>query len=375
MEVNEYKYLVNPFNIVEIVDSGIHKSHGPNDPDTVTLYFSRNNLRELNTFSSMVLDDDILFTIPGYEILFNIIDHSNPDLPVYSIILEATDIDVSSAKSLREICSCDEYDALRGSYDGTKITVERNDDNSVTFSVPTVQGVRVQQTVKSAPMSVFANLEEEVDVEKMQAKEALNLDIIYVKVRRTDKSMAFLKKVHMDHRSGKSKYFFDVGNDIHWYYNIEELEFDDKSIKLELKKAPMSIKQGTVQYAVDHDGRKKALDDCINRVRRELELREKLQNGMLTYKREDAMPKGITDVELRPNGEIHAKVNGKDEVEKLRKCLTDAYWGSIQEHWNNYWNLGIHKPCYDGFMQPIGGNEKVQSPQLHRARLNKPKSI
>lgn len=375
MEENEYKYLVNPFNIVDVVDSDVHRSHGPNDPETVTIFFSRNNLRELNTFSRMVLDDDILFTLPGYEILFNIIDHSNPDLPVYSIILEATDIDVSSAKSLREICSCDEYDALRGSYDGTKITAERNDDGSVTFSVSAVQGVRVQQTVKSAPMSVFANLEEEVDVGKMQAKEALNLDIIYVKVRRTDKSMAFLKKVYMDHRSGKSKYFFDVGNNIHGYYNIEELEFDEKSIKLELKKSPMSIKHRTVQHAVDHDGRKKALDDCINRVRRELELRKKLQNGMLTYDREDAMPKGITDVELRPNGEIYAKVNGKDEVEKLRKCLTDDYWGSIQEHWNNYWNLDIHKPCYDGFMQPIGGNEKVQSPQLHRARLNKPKSI
>lgn len=251
----------------------------------------------------------------------------------------------------------------------------------------TEQGVRVQQPVKSAPMSVFANLEEEVDVEKIQAKEALNLDIIYAKVRRTDKSMAFLKKVYMDHKSGKSKYFFDIGNDIHWYYNIEELEFDDKSIKLELKKTPMSIKQGTVQYAVDHDGRKKALDDCINRVRRELELRKKLQNGMLTYKREDAMPKGITDVELRPNGEIYAKVNGKDEVEKLRKCLTDGYWDCFKD---DYFFVpcgrGNGKPIFDPsnpehrsiimqglreMMMPI----EDKYPQLHRARLNKPKSI
>lgn len=357
MEENKYKYLVNPFNIVDVVDSDVHRSHGPNDPETVTIFFSRNNLRELNTFSRMVLDDDILFTLPGYEILFNIIDHSNPDLPVYSIILEATDIDVSSAKSLREICSCDEYDALRGSYDGTKITAERNDDDSVTFSVSTVQGVRVQQMVKSAPMAVFANLEEEVDVENMQAKEAINLDIIYVKVRRTDKSMAFLKKVYMDHRSGKSKYFFDIGNDIHWYYNIEELEFDDKSIKLELKKSPMSIKQGTVQYAVDHDGRKKALDDCINRVRRELELRKKLQNGMLTY----------TDV---------AADGSKDEIvctkqKSLSEILLEmspVVKSTLEREMDLIQRCKIHSDLFER-------KEDPKFPQMRRARLNKPKSI
>ena len=112
MEENKYKYLVNPFNIVEIVDSGIHKSHGPNDPDTVTLYFSRDKLKELKTFSKMFLYDDVLFTIPGNEKVYYMLDYSPLRASVYSITLEVTDVDFSSAKSLREICSREEYDNL-----------------------------------------------------------------------------------------------------------------------------------------------------------------------------------------------------------------------------------------------------------------------
>ena len=374
MGEDEYKYLVNPFNIVDIVDSDVHRSHGPNDPDTVTIFFSRNNLRELNTFSSMVLDDDILFTLPGYEILFNIIDHSNPDLPVYSIILEATDIDVSSAKSLREICSCDEYDALRGSYDGTKITVERNDDDSVTFSVPTLQGLRIREDA----VPVFVSHGDEPGERGEQGymnNEAVRFfsDVIgpftsdswqsphsaIVKSLKTEKAIKFVDSWFAKKPPRKSLFILKEGsNDIFILTNV--------SIEAE--------EYGVIIFEFSYYGNIMGPDVSIpTAVGKRGSL--PFQSGMLTYKREDAMPKGITDVELRPNVEIYAKVNGKDEVEKLRKCLTDGYWGSIQEHWNNYWNLDIHKPCYDGFMKPIGGNEKVQSPQLHRARLNKPKDI
>ena len=95
---------------------------------------------------------------------------------------------------------------------------------------------------KPAPIEEFVNLVEEVTVERLYPKYPFNLDTICATVTRTDKSIAYLRYVYDVTKSGDAKFFFNIGKTFLWYYNLETVELDDKSIRLEFKKSSVPIK-------------------------------------------------------------------------------------------------------------------------------------
>ena len=95
---------------------------------------------------------------------------------------------------------------------------------------------------KPAPIEEFVNLVEEVTVERLYPKDPFSLDTICATVTRTNESIAYLRYVYEVTKSGDAKFFFYIGKTFLWYYNLETVELDDKSIRLELKKSSVPIK-------------------------------------------------------------------------------------------------------------------------------------
>lgn len=69
-------------------------------------------------------------------------------------------------------------------------------------------------------------------------------------------------------------------------------------------------------------------------------------------------------------------VPNKEKEKILSKYVLDSYRDNVKQCVDEYLSLDIHKPDYSGFGRLIGENtEEDKFPQLHRARINKPKSI
>lgn len=346
MEENKYKYLVNISNLVRLVKYSINTGCCPDDSTRYIVTVRSKDRDVLETFHKMRMREDMLFCISTQVakvlILVDVDHHFDNIHHTFDLNLIGTEYSLDSefAKGLKRINSLDDIEKSHSDEPG---------EQGTTSGIP-----------------LFSDV---VDV--LNVKHECGSTMTYVTAARTDKTFAFLTK--WDGTPPPREFLFSLRKDDTDVFKLINVCIDFNGVTFEFSYYGNVMPNDSVSISVP------ALTGPRGA--------KPLQLGMLTYKREDAMPKGITDVELRPNGEIYAKVNGKDEVEKLRKCLTDGYWDCFKD--DNFFvpcGRGNGKPIFDPsnpehrsiimqgsreMMMPI----EDKFPQLHRARLNKPKSI
>lgn len=140
MEENKYKYLVNVSCFLEVTELSVDTGRCYGDPINAYVEFPEAHEAERETLADMFDNDDTLFIIPGYVGLFDLKSVCRIEDAPYWIRLKCIGNSIKDAVGLKEITSWEEYDELHA-----KITTERNDDGSVTFSVPTLQGFRIKE--------------------------------------------------------------------------------------------------------------------------------------------------------------------------------------------------------------------------------------
>jgi hypothetical protein len=138
MEVNEYEYLVNPYSLQGIKNI----TEVPKGEDFSIICDCTTEM--FMVLYQMVQDHIALVTIPGHACLYEMLNicrkDSKVDIELKSTYYEMSDTFVQELIEVRCV----------GDYYKPKITAERNDDGSVTFSVPTLQGVTLKQRVLPA---------------------------------------------------------------------------------------------------------------------------------------------------------------------------------------------------------------------------------
>ena len=138
MEVNVYEYLVNPYSLQGIKNI----TEVPKGKDFSIVCDCTTEI--FMVLYQMAQDHTILVTVPGHTCLYDILNicrkDSKVDIELKSTYYEMSDSFVQELIEVRCV----------GDYYKPKITAERNDDGSVTFSVPTLQGVTLKQRVLPA---------------------------------------------------------------------------------------------------------------------------------------------------------------------------------------------------------------------------------
>lgn len=133
MGVNEYKYLVNPYSLQGIKNI----TEVPKGEDFSIICDCTTEI--FMVLYQMAKDHSVLVTIPGHACLYEMLNVCLKDRKV-DIELKRTHYEMSDTfvQELIEVhCA--------GDYYKPKITTERNDDGSVTFSVPTLQVARIKE--------------------------------------------------------------------------------------------------------------------------------------------------------------------------------------------------------------------------------------
>ena len=339
MGVNVYKYLVNPYSLQGIKNI----TEEPKGEDFLIVCDCTTEI--FVVLYKMVKDPNVLVTVPGHAYLYDILSICKKDSKV-EIELKRTCYEMSYpfVQELIEVHCADDYYK-------PKITAERNDDGTVTFSVPTVQGFRIKEDA----VPVFIPHGDEPGERGEQGdmnNEAVRFfsDVIgpftsdswqsphsaIVKSLKTEKAIKFVDSWLAKKPPRKSLFILKEGsNDIFILTNV--------SIDGEV--------YGVITFEFSYYGNIMGPDVSIpTTVGKRGSL--PFQSGMLTY----------TDT---------ADAGSKDEdVFTLCRCGRGngkpIFDPSNPEHRSITMSQALRE-----MMMPI----EDKYPQLHRARLNKPKSI
>lgn len=272
-------------------------------------------------------------------------------------------------KSLYEIESIETYEHFYRLFctrveddDAPKVSAEHNDDGSVTFSVPTLQGVTLKQRVLPAlshgdepgergeqgGVDDILVLTDKVDVLGVSLFNHCSKDI---ELKCNDKFGSFVE--YWQSLPVPRKIIFRMEKDSQDVYKVESIRYEcgrgfitAQYIGNMCNLNPLSIEDKV------KDLRSRLGLDYKSPLEREKELISKLQTGMLSY----------TDV---------ADDGSRDgNVFRLCKCGRGngkpIFDPSNPEHRSIIMSQALRE-----MMMPI----EDKFPQLHRARLNKPKSI
>lgn len=351
MGVNVYKYLVNPYSLQGIKNI----TEVPKGKDFSIIC-------DCTTETFMVLyqmsqDHIALFTVPGHACLYDILNicgkDSKVDIELKSTCYEMSDTFVQELIEVRCV----------GDYYKQKITAKHNDDGSVTFSVPTAQVLRIKEDAvpvfvphgdepgergEQGGVDDILVLTDKVDVLREgplrdYAKE--------IELKCNDKFESFVE--YWQSLPVPRKIIFRMEKDSQDVYKVESLYFalfrgfiTAQYIGNMCNLNPLSIEDKV------KDLRSRLGLDYKSPFEREKELISKLQPDMLTY----------TDV---------AADGSKDEnVFTLCRCGRGngkpIFDPSSPDHRSIIMSQALRE-----MMMPI----EDKFPQLHRARLNKPKSI
>lgn len=342
MDISRFKYYVNVLCFLEVTELSVDEGNCYGDPLNAYVEFPEGDEAERETLADMLENDDTLFTIPGYEELFDLKSVCRIEDAPYWIRLKCIGNSIKDAVGLKEITSWEEYDELHA-----KITTERNDDGSVTFSVPTVQGVRIKEDA----VPVFVSRADGL-VKEVMPKYVINIKTLFGRFSYTssfdglnyecelnDKTNEALSLLH------KSKYSVLLavsGYDSVYRAEGAELDSEKKKIKIYLSiyASYAKIREEVTWLHSLED--LKAIGD---------ESKVPWNAGMLTY----------TDV---------AADDSKDE-NVFTFCRCGRGNGKPIFDPSNPEHRSIIMQGLREMMMPI----EDKSPQLHRARLNKPKSI
>ena len=138
MEVNKYEYLVNPYSLQGIKNI----TEVPKGKDFSIVCDCTTEI--FMVLYQMAQDHIALVTVPGNACLYDILNicrkDSKVDIELKSTYYKMSDTFVQELIEVRCV----------GDYYKPKITAKRNDDGSVTFSVPTQQVVTLKQRVHPA---------------------------------------------------------------------------------------------------------------------------------------------------------------------------------------------------------------------------------
>lgn len=345
-----YEYLVNPYSL-----QGIKNITGEPKGEDFSI------ICDCTTETFMVLyqmsqDHIALFTVPGHAFLYDILNicrkDSKVDIELKRTYYERSDTFVQELIEVRCV----------GDYYKLKITTKRNDDGSVTFSVPTAQVLRIKEDA----VPVFVSHGDEPgergeqggvdDILVLTDKVDVLRDSPYrhyskeIELKCNDKFGSFVE--YWQSLPVPRKIIFRMEKDSQDVYRMESLRYECGRgfITAQFIGNMCNLNPLSIEDEVKDLMSRLALD-YKSTFEREKELISELQPGMLTY----------TDV---------ADDGSKDEnVFTLCRCGRGngkpIFDPSNPEH-RSIIMQGLRE-----MMMPI----EDKYPQLHRARLNKPKSI
>lgn len=357
MDISRFKYLVNVSCFLEVTELSVDTGRCYWDPLNAYVEFPEVDEAELETLAEMLVNDDTLFTIPGCEELFDLKSVCGIEDAPYWIRLQSIGNSIKDAVGLKEITSWEEYDELHA-----KIAAKRNNDGTVTFSVPTLQGLRIRED--AVPVFVSHGdepgergdqggvddilvLTDKVDVLREGPFRYYTKEI---ELKCNDKFGSFIE--YWQSLPVPRKIIFRMEKDSQDVYMIESLRSEcgrgfitAQFIGNMCNLNPLSIE----------DEVKKSMSRLVlgynSPLEREKELISKLQPGMLTY----------TDV----------AADGSKDGNVFTLCRCGRGNGKPIFDPSNPEHRSIIMQGLREMMMPI----EDKYPQLHRARLNKPKSI
>lgn len=368
MDISRFKYLVNVSCFLEVTELSVDTGRCYGDPLNAYVEFPEEQGADQETLAEMFYNDDTLFTIPGYEELFDLKSVCREEDSPYWIRLKSIGNSIKDAVGLKEITSWEEYYELHA-----KITTERSDDGSVTFSVPTLQGLRIREDA----VPVFVSHAEK-SVKEAMPKYVINIETIFGCLSHTNSFDGLIYECVLNDKTYESLSLLYKNKDsvllvVSGYapvYRAVRAELDSEKKKI---KVCMSI------------------DACYNNVRKDVTWLHSLEDlkaigdeskvpwnaGMLTYNVEDVMPKGelpkntLSEVVTEICSSLGLSVKSPLERE-LMFCRGGRGNGKpIFDPSNPEHRSIIMSQALREMMMPI----EDKYPQLHRARLNKPKSI
>lgn len=342
MDISRFKYLVNVSCFLEVTELSVVTGKCYGDPLNAYVEFPEEHGADQETLANMLDNDDTLFTIPGYEELFELKSVCREEDAPYWIRLQSIGNSIKDAVGLKEITSWEEYDKLH-----TKIATERN-DGSVTFSVPTVQVLRIKEDA----VPVFVS-RADGPVKEVMPKYVINIKTLFGRFSDTSSFDGLIYECKLNDKTNEVLSLLYKNKDsvllvVSGYAPVyraarADLDSEEKKIKVYL-----SI------YA------------CYDNVRKDVTWLHSLEDlkaigdeskvpwnaGMLTY----------TDT---------ADAGSKDE-NVFTFCRCGRGNGKpIFDPSNPGHRSIIMSQALREMMMPI----EDKFPQLHRARLNKPKSI
>lgn len=349
MGVNVYEYLVNPYSLQGIKDiTEVYKGRDFSIVcDCTTEIFM--------VLYQMAQDHTTLVTVPGHACLYDILNicrkDSKVDIELKSTYNEMSDTFVQELIEVRCV----------GDYYKPKITTKRNDDGSVTFSVPTLQGVTLKQRVLQAcshgdepgergeqgGVDDILVLTDKVDVLGVSLFNHYSKDI---ELKCNDKFGSFVE--YWQSLPVPRKIIFRMEQDSQDVYKVESIrsECGRGFITAQYIGNMCNLNPLSIENKVK-DLRSRLGLDYKSPFEREKELISKLQTGMLTY----------TDV----------AADGSNDGNVFRLCKCGRGNGKPIFDPSNPEHRSIIMQGLREMMMPI----EDKYPQLHRARLNKPKSI
>lgn len=355
MEVNVCEYLVNPYslqgikNIIEV----------PKGKDFSIICDCTTEM--FMVLYQMAQDHTTLFTVPGHACLYEMLNvclkDRKVDIELKSTYHEMSDTFVQELIEVRCV----------GDYYKPKITAERNDDGFVTFSVPTAQVLRIKEDAvpvfvphgdepgergEQGGVDDILVLTDKVDVLREDPFRHYTKEI---ELKCNDKFGAFLEYWQSLHVP--RKIIFRMEKDSQDVYMMKSLryEFGRGFITAQYIGNTCNLNPLSIGDEVKNLMSRLGLD-YKNTFEREKELISELQTGMLTY----------TDV---------ADAGSKDD-NLFTLCRCGRGNGKpIFDPSNPDHRSIIMSQALRGMMQNIEGKDETKFPQLHRARLNKPKSI
>lgn len=338
MGVNVYEYLVNPYSLqgIKIITEVPKGKDFSIVCDCTTEIFM--------VLYQMAQDHIALVTVPGHACLYDILNicrkDSKVDIELKSTYYKMSDTFVQELIEVRCV----------GDYYKPKITTKRNDDGSVTFSVPTLQGVTLKQRVLPAlshgdepgergeqgdmnneAVRFFSDVIGPITSDSWQSPHSA-----IVKSLKTEKAIKFVDSWFAKKPPRKSLFILKEGsNDVFILTNVS----------IEAKE------YGVITFEFSYYGN--IMGHNVSFSRGSLPF----QSGMLTYK-------------------DTADAGSKDEIvctkqKSLSEALLEMYpvvKSTLEREMNLIQRCKIHSDLFER-------KEDPKFPQMRRARLNKPKSI
>lgn len=280
MGVNVYEYLVNPYSLQGIKNI-TEVSKGEDFSiicDCTTEIFM--------VLYQMAQDHTTLVTVPGYACLYDILNicrkDSKVDIELKRTCHEMSDTFVQELIEVRCV----------GDYYKPKITAKRNDDGTVTFSVPTLQGLTLKQRVHPAlshgdepgergeqggvdneAVRFFSDVIGPFTFDSWQ-----NPHSAIVKSLKTEKAIKFVDSWFAKKPPRKSLFILKEGSNDIFILTSVSIEAEEYGVITFEFSYYGNIMGHNVSFSIPTTvGERGSLP---------------FQSGMLTYKVEDAMPKG-----------------------------------------------------------------------------------